>query len=164
MNYYPANFYSNYPQPQSIYGYNQNQIPNYQAQQSQLAASNNQIPGKIVDSQEVARVSDIPFGGYGIFPKADLSEVYIKMWNNNGTTSLVCFKPIVEGQVVKEEEKEDRRYHDGKESKESLSHEEYNKLHEKLLEKINQLEEKIDEMQKQQQNGQEKMQIIKRKE
>ena len=164
MNYYPTNFYSNYPQPQSIYGYNQNQIPSYQAPQNQLAASNNQIPGKIVDSQEVARVSDIPFGGYGIFPKADLSEVYIKMWNNNGTTSLVCFKPIVEGQVVKEEEKEDRRYYDGKESKESLSHEEYNKLHEKLLEKINQLEEKIDEMQKQQQNGQEKMQIIKRKE
>ena len=164
MNYYPANFYSNYPQPQSIYGYNQNQMPSYQAPQSQLAASNNQIPGKIVDSQEVARVSDIPFGGYGIFPKADLSEVYIKMWNNNGTTSLVCFKPIVEGQVVKEEEKEDRKYNDGKEYKEYSSHEEYNKLHEKLLEKINQLEEKIDEMQKRQQNGQEKMQIIKRKE
>ena len=79
MNYYPANFYSNYPQPQSIYGYNQNQMPSYQAPQSQLAASNNQIPGKIVDSQEVARVSDIPLGGYGIFPKADLREVYIKI-------------------------------------------------------------------------------------
>ena len=105
MNYYPANFYSNYPQPQqqSLYGYSQTQLPNYQMQQTPPATQS--IPGKIVDSQDVARVSDIPFGGYGIFPKADLSEVYIKMWNNNGTTSLVCFKPIVEGQIVKEEEK-----------------------------------------------------------
>ena len=164
MSYYPTNFYSNYPQPQqSMYGYNQAQIPSYQAPQPQLAAQNNQIPGKIVDSQEVARVSDIPFGGYGIFPKADLSEVYIKMWNNNGTTSLVCFKPVVEGQVVREEEREDRRFHEGKElSEKQSSHEECNKLHEKLLEKINQLEEKIDEMQKNQ--NQDKMPVIKRKE
>lgn len=157
MNYYPTNFYSNYPQTQqSLYGYNQSQLPSYQTPPAQIQNVNNQIPGKIVDSQEVARVSDIPFGGYGIFPKADLSEVYIKMWNNNGTTSLVCFKPVIEGQVVREE-KEERKFND-----ETKSHEDCNKLHEQLLEKIAILEEKIDEMQKTQ--GQEKMQIIKRKE
>ena len=164
MNYYPTNFYSSYPQSQqSMYSYNQPQLPSYQTPQTPIAAQTNQIPGKIVDSQEVARVSDIPFGGYGIFPKADLSEVYIKMWNNNGTTSLVCFKPIIEGQIVKEEEKDERKFHDGKESKQEYSHEECNKLHEKLLEKINQLEEKIDEMQRNQ-SQQEKLPIIKRKE
>lgn len=164
MSYYPTNFYSNYPQSQqSMYGYNQMQMPSYQAPQTPVAAQTNQIPGKIVDSQEVARVSDIPFGGYGIFPKADLSEVYIKMWNNNGTTSLVCFKPVVEGQVLKEEQKDERRYHSEEYDREDKSsHEECNKLHEKLIEKINKLEEKIDEMQKSQ--TQEKMPIIKRKE
>ena len=153
MNYYPTNFYSNYPQTQqSLYGYNQAQIPNYQTNQTQMSVQNNQIPGKIVDSQEVARVSDIPFGGYGVFPKADLSEVFVKVWNNNGTTSLLCFKPIVEGNIVKEQDKEERRYHEGSSQNN----------YDKMQEKIEMLERKIDELQKTQ--SQEKMQIIKRKE
>lgn len=153
MNYYPTNFYSNYPQTQqSLYGYNQAQIPNYQTSQTQMSVQNNQIPGKIVDSQEVARVSDIPFGGYGVFPKADLSEVFVKVWNNNGTTSLLCFKPIVEGNIVQEQDKEERRYHEGSSQNN----------YDKMQEKIEMLERKIDELQKTQ--SQEKMQIIKRKE
>lgn len=153
MNYYPTNFYSNYPQTQqSLYGYNQAQIPNYQTNQAQMSVQNNQIPGKIVDSQEVARVSDIPFGGYGVFPKADLSEVFVKVWNNNGTTSLLCFKPMVEGNIVQEQDKEERRYHEGSSQNN----------YDKMQEKIEMLERKIDELQKTQ--SQEKMQIIKRKE
>lgn len=153
MNYYPTNFYSNYPQTQqSLYGYNQAQIPNYQTNQTQMSVQNNQIPGKIVDSQEVARVSDIPFGGYGVFPKADLSEVFVKVWNNNGTTSLLCFKPIVEGNIIQEQDKEERRYHEGSSQNN----------YDKMQEKIEMLERKIDELQKTQ--SQEKMQIIKRKE
>ena len=153
MNYYPTNFYSNYPQTQqSLYGYNQAQIPNYQTDQTQMSVQNNQIPGKIVDSQEVARVSDIPFGGYGVFPKADLSEVFVKVWNNNGTTSLLCFKPMVEGNIVQEQDKEERRYHEGSSQNN----------YDKMQEKIEMLERKIDELQKTQ--SQEKMQIIKRKE
>lgn len=153
MNYYPTNFYSNYPQTQqSLYGYNQAQIPNYQTNQTQMSVQNNQIPGKIVDSQEVARVSDIPFGGYGVFPKADLSEVFVKVWNNNGTTSLLCFKPMVEGSIVQEQDKEERRYHEGSSQNN----------YDKMQEKIEMLERKIDELQKTQ--SQEKMQIIKRKE
>lgn len=153
MNYYPTNFYSNYPQTQqSLYGYNQAQIPNYQTNQTQMSVQNNQIPGKIVDSQEVARVSDIPFGGYGVFPKADLSEVFVKVWNNNGTTSLLCFKPMVEGNIVQEQDKEERRYHEGSSQNN----------YDKMQEKIEMLERKIDELQKTQ--SQEKMQIIKRKE
>ena len=156
MNYYPTNFYSNYPQTQqSLYGYNQAQIPNYQTNQTQMSVQNNQIPGKIVDSQEVARVSDIPFGGYGVFPKADLSEVFVKVWNNNGTTSLLCFKPIVEGSITQgqnNKEEEERRYHEGSSQNN----------YDKMQEKIEMLERKIDELQKTQ--SQDKMQIIKRKE
>jgi hypothetical protein len=39
------------------------------------------LNGKLVDSEDMARVTEVPIGGYGIFPKADLSEVYIKSWN-----------------------------------------------------------------------------------
>lgn len=158
MNYYPANFYSNYPQSQQpLYGYNQAAIPSYQAPQTSVAAQSNQIPGKIVDSQEVARVSDIPFGGYGIFPKADLSEVYVKMWNNNGTTSLVCFKPIVEGHLVTDKTSTKKYL-----AEDNNTQEECSSVHEKLLSKLEELEEKIDEIQKT--NTSDKVSIIKRKE
>jgi hypothetical protein len=102
MNYYPNNFYSNYPyqnaystQPQLMSG-NSQMVP-------QPAPAAQGIPGKIVDSAEVAKVADIPFGGYGVFPRADLSEIYVKMWNANGTTSTLVFQPIIESAVIKEE-------------------------------------------------------------
>lgn len=78
MSYYPNNFYQNY-QPQQYY------------QQPQQAPS---LQGKIVENSEMVRISEIPFGSYGVFPKADLSEIYIKTWNNNGTTKVLTYKPI----------------------------------------------------------------------
>jgi hypothetical protein len=51
------------------------------------------INGKVVDGEEVVKATEVPFGGYGIFPKADLSEIYMKSWNNNGTTQIITFKP-----------------------------------------------------------------------
>ena len=51
------------------------------------------INGKIVDSEEMVRATEVPMGGYGVFPKADLSEIYLKIWNNNGTTGVVKYKP-----------------------------------------------------------------------
>lgn len=62
------------------------------------------LNGRIVDSVEVAKTMEVPIGGYGIFPKADLSEVYIKSWNPNGTTSVTTFRPIVEEKKVPLEE------------------------------------------------------------
>jgi hypothetical protein len=87
MNYYPNNYYLNYP-----YGnqYQQQQMP-YQAQTQTPQPQG--LNGKIVDSQDVVRATEVPIGGYGIFPKADLSEIYIKSWNNNGTTSVITYKP-----------------------------------------------------------------------
>ena len=52
---------------------------------------------------ETARVTDIPFGGYGVFPKADMSEVYIKTWTNNGTTNTITYKPIATEEQMEEE-------------------------------------------------------------
>lgn len=110
MNYYPNNFYQNYS-----YG------NMYQPQQAQSAVA--ALQGKVVDSVDMVRVNEVPFGGFGVFPKGDLSEIYVKSWNNNGTTQINTYKPI----PVEET----------KEAKEISSRDE-------LLEKINALNEKLD--------------------
>lgn len=107
MNYYPNNnnYYPNY---------------NYQPQQ-QVAIGG--LQGKVVDSIEMVKINEVPFGGFGVFPKGDLTEVYIKSWNNNGTTQINTYK------LVPAEE--------SKEAKENSSRNE-------LLEKINVLNQKLD--------------------
>ena len=85
MNYYNPNYYSMYNNPMPPMGVNQNNLP----QQSQMMGLN----GKVVDGEDVVKATEVPIGGYGIFPKADLSEVYLKTWNNNGTTSIITYKP-----------------------------------------------------------------------
>ena len=71
MNYYPNNFYQNYS-----YG------NMYQPQQAQPAVA--ALQGKVVDSVDMVRVNEVPFGGFGVFPKGDLSE----------TTQINTYKPI----------------------------------------------------------------------
>ena len=81
MNYYPNNFYQNYS-----YGNQYQPQQNYQ--------SNLGLQGKMVDSIEIVKASEVPFGGFAIFPKGDFSEVYIKSWNNNGTTQINTYRPV----------------------------------------------------------------------
>lgn len=110
MNYYPNNYYPNYS-----YG------NMYQPQQTQqnIAA----LQGKVVDSIEMVKANEVPFGGFGVFPKGDLSEIYVKSWNNNGTTQINTYRlvPIEETKEAKEVS-----------------------LKDELLEKINALNQKID--------------------
>ena len=110
MNYYPNNFYQNYS-----YG------NMYQPQQAQPAVA--ALQGKVVDSVDMVRVNEVPFGGFGVFPKGDLSEIYVKSWNNNGTTQINTYRPV----PVEETQ----------EAKQISSRDE-------LLEKINALNEKLD--------------------
>lgn len=110
-------------------GYNFNyQMPTYQQQYGQLNQLQQPQPiqpsflnGKIVDSIEMVRAMDVPIGGYGIYPKADLSEIYIKSWNSNGTTNIVTYK-IVEQPVNQGD----------------------NSFEEKILSRMDALESKID--------------------
>ena len=85
MNYYPNNFYGNYP-----YG-------NAYPQMSNITTNsfNQNLFSKIVDGEEVVKATEVPFGGYGVFPKADLTELYVKSWNNDGTTKIITYKPVV---------------------------------------------------------------------
>lgn len=101
------NYLGNYP-----YGYTSQYVPQSQPQQfiSQSMQPQQQLPqllnGKIVDSEDVVKATEVPIGGYGVFPKADLSEIYIKSWNNNGTTSVITFKPTIPEPVVESNKEE----------------------------------------------------------
>ena len=112
MSYYPNNLYQTYP-------YNNNINYQPQMQQSQMGF----LQGKIVDSLDMVKANEVPFGGFGIFPKGDLSEIYVKSWNNNGTTQINTYRA-----VPKEEIKEESNVN----------------INSDLLEKITLLNEKID--------------------
>lgn len=62
------------------------------------------LNGKIVENLDMAKMSEVPMGGFGIFPKADLSEIYIKSWGADGRTNLITYKPLT-GEVESDMEK-----------------------------------------------------------
>ena len=91
-----------YAQPNNPYTDRMNFLQNYQQslQQSlpptQMSGANQMSAlGKIVDSIDVVKATDIPMDGNTYyFPKADGTEVYCKQWLQNGTTRILTFKPI----------------------------------------------------------------------
>ena len=91
MNYYGTNYNGSfYPNsPYNNYAKQQAQVQQFPIQQQQMG-----LNGKIVDSEDMVKATEVPIGGYGIFPKADLSEIFVKTWNNNGTTSIVKYAAV----------------------------------------------------------------------
>ena len=65
---------------------------------TQTPASNQMSAlGKMVDSIDVVKATDIPMDGNSYyFPKADGTEVYCNQWLQNGTTRILTFKPVFE--------------------------------------------------------------------
>lgn len=52
------------------------------------------IIGKIVDSIDVVKATDVPMdGSMYYFPKADGTEIFGKQWLPNGQTRILTFKP-----------------------------------------------------------------------
>ena len=62
--------------------------------QPQMQGANNFTPlGKIVDSVDIVKATDIPMdGSMYYFPKADGSEIFGKQWLANGQTRILTFK------------------------------------------------------------------------
>ncbi len=55
------------------------------------------LNGKFVQSVEGITANDVPMdGSAAVFPKQDMSEIYIKFWENNGTIRTIVFKPVLE--------------------------------------------------------------------
>ena len=126
---YPAYNFQNFQQPIP-------QMQNYFTPNMQQQIQQNQFPimnslgGKIVDSVEAVRVTDIPIDGNNYyFPKADGSEIYVKKWLGNGTTEVRTFKRIED--VIEEEPKVD-----------------FNAMENNIIEKLNLIDERLGKLEK----------------
>lgn len=91
---YPINYNLMNPQQQYMNLF----TPQMQQQiQQQIPIQNNLSTGKIVDSVEAVKVTDIPMDGNAYyFPKADGTEVYAKRWLANGKTEIIRFVKAIE--------------------------------------------------------------------
>lgn len=55
------------------------------------------VIGKIVDSIDSVKATDVPMdGSMYYFPKADGTEIFGKQWLSNGQTRILTFKPVFE--------------------------------------------------------------------
>lgn len=106
MQQYP-NYLNQAFQPQTNYvpyGYNPAQMERInqlqQFQQSLQPTNQFATIGKIVESIDIVKTTDIPMDGNAYyFPKADGTEIYAKQWLANGQTRILTFKPIENAEV-----------------------------------------------------------------
>lgn len=108
--YYPQmNNYGQQYNPQQPYMDRLAGLQQYQQtlQQPQMVGTQMSLPnqpiglnGKMVDAVEQITANDVPMNGsVAIFPKKDMSEIYLKSWTPNGTIATVVFKPVLEEQA-----------------------------------------------------------------
>lgn len=93
MNYSPGFNAYQYNPMQSV----QQRLPQeqMQPQQVQQPVPVSGMVGKMVGKIEDIAPQDVPMtGAPAFFPKQDLSEIYVKAWNSNGTLDTVVFKPL----------------------------------------------------------------------
>lgn len=84
-----------YQQPQQYQQMQQLQQPTQQIQQPQFQSQQlPQLIGRPVNQVEEITANDVPMNApYALFPKSDLSEIYLKSWTANGTIQTIAFKP-----------------------------------------------------------------------
>lgn len=127
------NFLQNYQQnlqqplvPTSMSGANQQAMP------QQIAGIN----GRIVQAVETINPNEVPMdGSVAFFPKQDLTEIYAKSWNTDGTIRTLTFKPVLN-------DKTDILSGDTEKLEFDLSE----KATEGIMAKLNELSEKIEQL------------------
>lgn len=81
-------------QPQRI-------VQQEQTQPQQAVAQQPGMIGRMVAKMEDIVPNDVPMNGMpAFFPKQDLTEIYVKLWNNDGTLSTFVFKPSQNGEGI----------------------------------------------------------------
>lgn len=92
--------------------YNQFAAPYYDAQQRmpqnglygqqmpyQMPQMQQQIPGvvgRVVNGANEITANDVPMNGsFAFFPMQDMSAIYAKSWNADGTIRTIAFKPVL---------------------------------------------------------------------
>lgn len=126
MAYQPFN-YQNYPMQMQ-----QQQIPMgyFTPPMQQQIQQQNQSNGKIVDSVEMVKFTDIPMDGNSYyFPKADGTEIYSKRWLANGSTEINTYVKVDVNNPEDDKEQFD-----------------FNLMQNNIMDKLNSLEEKISKM------------------
>ena len=97
---YPINY--NLMNPQQQYA---NYFTPPMQQAMQQMPMQNVLSGKVIDSIDTVRVTDIPMDGIPhYFPKADGSEIYVKKWLPNGSTEVATYARVVDAPVDQAEE------------------------------------------------------------
>ena len=101
--YEPYNFYNPYGVYNPYNPYNQSiqqnlkQTPQTYKPQQAMA-----LQGKVVDSLDVVKATDIPYdGSVSYFPLTDGSAIITKQLQQDGTSKVVVYKPINENTEVK---------------------------------------------------------------
>lgn len=105
--YQPYSQQTMYGQYNSYYPY-QYQQPRYDLQQNQPLFNQQQsiqpqqqagLNGKVVQAVEQITANDVPMdGSVAVFPKQDMSEIYAKSWNADGTIRTIVYKPYTASQ------------------------------------------------------------------
>ena len=139
-----------YMQPQNPYMDRMNFLQNYQQNLQQplvptpMSGANQQamsqqiagINGRIVQSVENINANEVPMdGSVAFFPKQDLTEIYAKSWNADGTIRTLTFKPVLN-------DKTDILSGDTEKLEFDLSE----KATEGIMAKLNELSEKIEQL------------------
>lgn len=97
---------NSYMQSQNPYIDRMNFLQNYQQSLQQQPMQMNQQPipqqivginGRIVQAVENINANEVPMdGSMAFFPKQDMSEIYVKGWNADGTIRTIVYKPYTE--------------------------------------------------------------------
>ena len=134
-----------YMQSQNPYMDRMNFLQNYQQSLQQQPMQMNQQPmpqqivginGRIVQAVETINPNEVPMdGSVAFFPKQDLTEIYAKSWNADGTIRTLTFKPVLN-------DKTDILSGDTEKLEFDLSE----KATEGIMAKLNELSEKIEQL------------------
>ena len=139
-----------YMQPQNPYMDRMNFLQNYQQNLQQplvptsMSGANQQampqqivgINGRIVQAVENINANEVPMdGSVAFFPTQDLTEIYAKSWNADGTIRTLTFKPVLN-------DKTDILSGDTEKLEFDLSE----KATEGIMAKLNELSEKIEQL------------------
>lgn len=99
--YNPQGFY---PQQYGNYAPYQQIQQRFQPQEQYQAVQNQQtigLNGRIVQVVENINANEVPMdGSMAFFPKQDLSEIYVKGWNADGTIKTIVYKPQIDNKSV----------------------------------------------------------------
>lgn len=94
------------------------------------------LRGRLVASADQIMVGDIPMdGSIAVFPRQDMSEIYIKSWGGDGNIHTVAYRPVTDDSLVNNQANSIRAEFEASQS-----------LTDTLLERFDLLESKMEQL------------------